>query len=139
MNELHTSRARIVLRANAVFSLVGGLVAVIAAGWLSDTAGIDHVIITRVGGVGLLLFAADVARMSTLAEGRLPMALLQTSIADASWVIATAIVLVVVDLTTAGVVGAIVIAAAVADFGLAQMWVRSKLVRTSAPVPAVAA
>ncbi len=135
MNETTVSRSRLVLRANAAFSTVGGLIAVVAAGWLSDVSGIDHVLVTRLGGVGLLLFAADVYRQSRLPEAKLPFALLQTSIADASWVIATVVVLALVDFTTWGVAGAIVIAIAVADFGATQLWLRSKLVGSG---PAVA-
>ena len=45
MNETTVSRSRLVLRANAAFSTIGGLVAVVAAGWLSDVSGIDHVTI----------------------------------------------------------------------------------------------
>ena len=131
-----TNRSRLVLRANAAFSTVGGLIAVVAAGWLSDVSGIDHVAITRLGGIGLLLFAADVFRQSRLPEHKLPFALLQTSIADASWVIATVVVLALVDFTAWGVAGAIVIAAAVADFGAMQLWLRSKLVgATDGAVP----
>ena len=126
-----TTRSRLVLRANAVFSTVGGLIAVVAAGWLSDVSGIDHVAVTRLGGIGLLLFAVDVFRQSRLPEHKLPFALLQTSIADASWVIATVVVLALVDFTGWGVAGAIVIAAAVADFGAVQLWLRSKLVGTA--------
>ena len=126
-----TTRSRLVLRANAVFSTVGGLIAVVAAGWLSDVSGIDHVALTRLGGIGLLLFAVDVFRQSRLPEHKLPFALLQTSIADASWVIATVVVLALVDFTGWGVAGAIVIAAAVADFGAVQLWLRSKLVGTA--------
>ena len=126
-----TNRSRLVLRANAVFSTVGGLIAVVAAGWLSDVSGIDHVAVTRLGGIGLLLFAVDVFRQSRLPEHKLPFALLQTSIADASWVIATVVVLALVDFTGWGVAGAIVIAAAVADFGAVQLWLRSKLVGTA--------
>ena len=99
-----------------------------AAGWLSDVSGIDHVAITRLGGIGLLLFAVDVFRQSRLPGHKLPFALLQTSIADASWVVATVAVLALVDFTGWGTAGAIAIAAAVADFGLAQLWLRSKLV-----------
>ena len=138
MNELTVSRSRLVLRANAAFSTIGGLIAVIGAGWLSDVSGIDHVLITRLGGVGLLLFAADVYRLSRLAERKLPYALLQTSIADGSWVIATVVVLTVVDLTTWGTIGAIVIAVAVADFGITQLWLRSRLTGPSAIAPAAA-
>lgn len=127
MNDLSIRRSRLVLRANAAFSTAGGLLAVIAASWLSDVSGIDHVLITRLGGVGLLLFAADVYRQSHLPEHRLPFALLQTSIADAAWVVATVVVLTVVDMTTWGAIGAVVIAVAVADFGITQLWLRSQL------------
>ena len=133
-----TTRSRLVLRANAVFSTVGGLIAVVAAGWLSDVSGIDHVALTRLGGIGLLLFAVDVFRQSRLPEHKLPFALLQTSIADASWVIATVVVLALVDFTGWGVAGAIVIAAAVADFGAVQLWLRSKLVGTADSATVVA-
>ncbi|MEM9464480.1 MAG: hypothetical protein AAGA90_03865 [Actinomycetota bacterium] len=139
MHHITVSRARLVLRTNAAFSVVSGLIAVAAAGWVSDVSGIDHVLLTRIGGVGLLLFAADVVRQSRLPESKLPFALLQTSIADASWVVATAIVLALVDLTGWGVAGAIVIAIAVADFGAAQLWLRAKLVRRPDPVTVVAA
>ena len=139
MNETTVSRSRLVLRANATFSTVSGLIAVLAAGWVSDASGIDHVALTRLGGVGLLLFAAEVFRQSRLPEQKLPFALLQTSIADASWVIATIVVLALVDFTTGGVVGAIVIAAAVADFGATQLWLRSKLVDAAVPAATIAA
>lgn len=128
MNELTISRSRLVLRANATFSIVTGTIALVAAGWVSDVSGIDHVLITRLAGLGLLLFAADVIRQSRLPAERLPAALLQTSIADASWVVATPVVLALVDPTTAGTVGAIVIAVAVADFAITQLWCRSALV-----------
>ena len=134
-----THRSRLVLRANAAFSTVGGLIALVAAGWLSDVSGIDHVVLTRLGGIGLLLFAADVYRQSRLPEHKLPFALLQTSIADASWVVATVVVLALVDFTGWGIAGAIAIAAAVADFGLAQLWLRSKLVGITGGAVAVAA
>ncbi len=131
MNELTISRSRLVMRANAAFSTLGGLIALVAAGWLSDASGIDHVVLTRLGGIGLLLFAADVYRQSRLPAAKLPFALLQTSIADATWVVATIVLLAVVDFTTAGVIGAIVLAVAVGDFGVTQLWLRSKLRGTS--------
>lgn len=138
MNERTVSRSRLVLRANAAFSTVGGLLAVVAAGWLSDVSGIDQVTLTRVGGAGLLLFAADVYRQSRLPESKLPLALLQTSAADISWVIATVVVLALVDFTSWGTWGAIVIAVAVADFGITQLWLRSQLVdRGTSTAPAL--
>lgn len=128
MHDSTTSRARLVLRANAATSAVTGAIAVVAAGWLSDVAGIDHVVITRLAGVGLLLFAAEAFRLSTLPAPKLPAGLLQTSIGDIAWVLATPVVIALVDLSRAGTIGAIVIAMGVADFAIAQLWLRSKLV-----------
>ena len=73
-------------------------------------------------------------RQSRLPADRLPFALLQTSIADASWVLATPVFLALVDVTTGGFVGAVVIAVAVADFGVTQLWLRSKLVEDRSPM-----
>ncbi|MEO0494294.1 MAG: hypothetical protein AAF081_12860 [Actinomycetota bacterium] len=128
MHDTTVHRARLILRANAIFSTVTGAIAVVAADWVSDSAGIDHVVLTRLVGVGLLLFAADLVRQARLPESKLPFALLQTSVADLGWVLATPVVIAVVDLTRAGTIGALAIAAVVLDIALAQLWVRSKLV-----------
>ncbi len=120
-------RSRLVLRANAAFSTVTGLIAVLAPRWVSEVSGIDPVWIVRLGGVGLLVFAADVVRQSLLADDRLGAALLQTSIADFGWVVATFALVPVVDFTQAGLIGAMIVAALVADFGVAQLWLRSRL------------
>lgn len=136
MHDITVSRARLALRANATFSTVTGVIGIVAAGWVSDRSGIEPAWIVRLVGVGLLLFAADLIRQSRLPEAKLPFALLQTSIADVGWIIATPIVIAVVDLTRGGTIGAIAIAAVVLDLALAQLWLRSKLVE---PQPMVAA
>lgn len=121
-----TTLLRYVLRLNAATSLVGGLIAALDAGWVSETLGIGNVAITRIVGIGLIVFAADVLFVSTrpapklLAETRL------VSAADASWVVATIIVLAAGVLSTTGVVTAAVLGLAVADFGVTQLWMRSK-------------
>lgn len=134
MHDITVSRARLALRVNAGFSTVTGLIAIIAAGWVSDRSGVDHTLIVRLVGVGLLVFAADLVRQSRLPAEKLPFALLQTSIADLGWIVATPIVIAIVDLTRAGTIGAIAIAAVVLDLAIAQMWVRSKLVEQHAAV-----
>ena len=136
MDDITVSRARLALRANATFSTVTGVIAVVAAGWVSDRSGLEPTWLVRVVGVGLLLFAADLVRQSRLPEAKLPFALLQTSIADVGWIVATPIVIAAVDLTRSGTIGAIAIAAVVLDLALAQLWLRSKLVE---PQPMVAA
>ena len=136
MHDITVSRARLALRANATFSTVTGVIAVVAAGWVSDRSGLEPTWLVRVVGVGLLLFAADLVRQSRLPEAKLPFALLQTSIADVGWIVATPIVIAAVDLTRSGTIGAIAIAAVVLDLALAQLWLRSKLVE---PQPMVAA
>ena len=55
-----TDRLRLVLRLNAATSAIGGVLAAVSAGWVSETLGIDQVLITRLIGIGLILFAADV-------------------------------------------------------------------------------
>ena len=138
MHDINVSRARLALRANATFSTITGLIGVVAAGWVSDRSGIEPTGLIRVVGVGLLLFAADLVRQSLLAEAKLPFALLQTSIADVGWIVATPVVIAIADLTRTGTIGAIVIAAVVLDLALAQMWVRSKLVAPAQPAVAAA-
>lgn len=135
MHDITVSRARLALRANATFSTVTGVIGIAAAGWVSERSGIEPTWIIRLVGVGLLVFAADLIRQSRLPEAKLPFALLQTSIADLGWIVATPVVIAVVDLTRAGTIGAIAIAAVVLDLALAQLWLRSKL---AAPQPMVA-
>lgn len=132
-------RLRLVLAANAVFSITGGLIALIAASWVSRELGIDHVAVTRILGAGLVLFGIDVAVLSRLAEDKLLPGSLVVSIADASWVVGTIAVVGTGVLTGAGNVVAIGVGLAVADFGASQYWLRSKATRPVAVATAVAA
>ncbi len=127
-NSPAVARLRTVLRLNAGFSAIGGLIALIAASWVSDGAGIDHVTLTRIVGAGLILFAIDVLLLARASEARLVRDSLLVSVADLSWVAASMVVLAVVDLTRAGVVGTVLVALVVADFAAAQLWFRSKAV-----------
>ena len=121
-----TPKLQLVLRANAAFSAAGGLLAVAAASFVSDKGGIDHVILTRLVGLGLLVFAIDVFMTSRTTGAKLRQGALLISIADITWVMASLIVIAAVDLTTAGVIVGLVQAAAVLDFGVTQYWLRSK-------------
>lgn len=124
------SRLRLVLAANATTSLLGGLIALAAGPWLSATLGIDHVAVTRLLGAGLVLFGVDVAVVSRGPKRRLLPGALLVSIADAVWVVATIVVVATGVLTTTGIVVAVVIGLAVADFGVAQVWLRAKATRS---------
>ena len=122
-----TDRLRLVLRLNAATSFAGGAIAALAGPWVSETLGIDHVLITRLVGVGLVLFAADVLFASTRSPAKLVSEARLISAADFAWVVATVVVLATGILTTAGVVVAIVVGLAVGDFGITQLWMRRKI------------
>ena len=121
-----SQRLRVVLRANAAFSLLGGIIALTTGPWVSERFGIDHVLITRLLGAGLVVFAADVAFVSRRSEPKLLAETALVSAADFMWVAATVVVLLAGILSTVGVVVASVIGLAVADFGVTQLWFRSK-------------
>lgn len=125
--ELPASRLRAVLVANSATSLVGGLVALVAAGWVTDTMGLGSVAVTRGVGMFLLLFAAAVGYAARNATGGLRPATLAISSADIAWVVATAGVVAAADLSTAGVVIAVVMAIGVADFAVVQLWMWRRL------------
>jgi hypothetical protein len=121
-----SDRLRLVLQANAAFSFVSGVVALVAGSWVSEQLGIDHVLITRLLGAGLIVFAGDVVFVSRRPELKLLTESALVSIADFTWVAGTAVVLLTGVLNTTGAVVATVIAVAVADFGTTQLWFRSK-------------
>lgn len=120
------NRLRLVLRLNATTSLAGGLIAAIAAGRVSETLGIDHVGITRIVGLGLIVFAADIAYLSTRPDPKLLTETRLVSAADGAWVVATIVVLAAQILTGTGVLVAVVLGLGVADFAITQLWMRSK-------------
>ena len=126
MSSTSADRLRLVLRANATFSLVGGVVALVAGSWLSEQLGIDHVVITRLLGAGLIIFAGDVLFVSRRPEPKLLTESALISTGDFIWVAATVVVLLTGILSTTGVIVATVVGLAVADFGASQLWFRSK-------------
>jgi hypothetical protein len=119
-------RLRRTLRANAAFSTAGGTTALVAGPWVSRTLGVDHVALTRVLGVGLLGFAVIVLATARADATRLLRDSLLVSLADALWVLGTAVVVMTGALTPTGDVVAVILAVAVADFGTAQYRFRSR-------------
>ena len=136
---LATNRLRLVLRANAASSIAGGATALIAGPWVSRVLGIDHVTVTRLLGVGLIGFALVVLGIAGSNERRLLRESLLVSAGDAGWVLGTIAVIATGVLTATGNIVAALVALAVADFGVTQLWFRARARRGSEHVHAVAA
>ena len=121
------------LYANASFSTLTGVVAVVAADSLADSFGVTRPWVFVVLGVGLLGFAAVVALATTWARRsadphrRLSSVALGVSLADAAWVFATLVVLPLAGMTAVGNIAAVVAALAVADFAVTQVRLRAGL------------
>jgi len=120
------ARLRIVLRANAATSIIGGLIALVAGSWVSRELGVDHIVLTRLLGAGLVIFALQVLIISRANERRLLTESLLVSVADAGWVAGSVVVMFSGVLSSTGNVVIGLIALAVADFGATQVWLRSK-------------
>ncbi len=120
------ARLRLVLKANAIFSFTSGAVALVAGSWISRELGIDDVVLTRLLGGGLILFAGAVMVISRLDEPRLRAESALVSIADFTWVIGTVVVLLTGWLNTTGNLVLAVVGLAVADFGATQLWYRAR-------------
>ncbi len=129
------SPLRGVLATNSVTSAAAGLAAAIAPATVGEVLGIVHDrgdLIVRVVGLGLILFAVEVAvtavrhREATIARDSLLI-----SAADLAWVISTIVVLATVDLSTTGRVIAAVMGVGVATFAALQLRLgRSSIDRT---------
>ena len=117
---------RSVLLANASSSAVAGVAGLVAAERLTESMGLGNPTAMRVVSVALLIFAARVAWVATTSH-RLAADALTISICDIIWVVATVVVVAVADLTTFGLVVAAISAIGVADFAIAQLWLRRKL------------
>jgi len=136
---LASNRLRLVLRANATTSAAGGAIALVAASWVSRELGIDHVVLTRVLGAGLVLFALQVLMISRASEPRLLTESLFVSAGDAAWVIGSIVVILTGVLSSTGNLVIGLVALGVADFGATQLWFRSKAVDSSPTLERVAA
>lgn len=133
------NRLRYTLRANAALSFTAGLTAAVFAPWVSETLGIDHVGLTRAVGIGLMVFAVDVVLIASRPAEQVRSWTRLVSAADAAWVAATVAVLAAGVLTTTGTVVAVVLGLAVADFGISQLWLRSRAGDECAPELVMAA
>jgi hypothetical protein len=108
-----------VLWINALFSTVSAIVLVAAAGGLSTLFGGASPWIFRGIGVGLLLFAVDIAvscRQPRIARGKA----LYFSLSDFGWVVGTAVLLIAVPLPAAAVAVVVAVGLAVLALGVAQ-------------------
>jgi hypothetical protein len=124
MRNSPTARLRFVLRVNAVSSLIAGIVGLAAAPWVSGRLGIDHVLLTRLISVGLIVFAIEVFLLARACEDRLLSGTALVSASDFVWVVGTVVVLATGVLSATGTVVAVILGLAVADFGAAQLWFR---------------
>lgn len=119
-------RLRAVMHANAFTSFAGGLVGLAGAPWISDELGFDQVALTRMVGIGLMLFAIGV---EIIARSRTDHAVTWSalvSVADFTWVAATIAVIATGALTTAGVMVAAAVGLVVLDYGVVQLWLRNE-------------
>ncbi len=119
-------RLRAVLLTNAATSFVGGAVGLVAASSLSDELGFDHVALTRIISIGLMVFALDVALLARGPAARAVPWSAYVSVADLTWVAGTVVLIASGTLTTAGVVVAAVLGVGVLDFGVLQLWLRGR-------------
>ena len=119
-------RLRMVLMINAATSFAGGAVGLATAPWLSDELGFDHVALTRILSIGLMVFALDVALLARMQAERTIGWSAAVSVGDFTWVVATIVLIASGTLTTAGVVVAVVLGLGVLDFGLLQLWFRGR-------------
>ena len=133
---MHETSLRQILIADVITSTTAGAVALLAGGWTAERLGVDAAGTVRVFGVGLLLFALDVA---LVAAGRLPRVSLRRgarliAAANAAWVVASFATLAVVGFSTTGRLIVVGQAVGVADFALLQLWFSRRQVPD--PVPA---
>lgn len=121
----------LVLEVNAATSLAAGAVGLAASRWSADRLGLDTTTWVRLVGAGLILFALALAAASRLRGPGLVRAAKLISAADAAWVAATVVVVAAGVLSGGGVAIALVMGLGVLDLGLAQLWLASRLARTS--------
>jgi hypothetical protein len=118
---------RLVLRANAAFSLLSGIVVVVAHREVDELLGLDLPLLVVAVGVGLVAFGVIVAGIAGSPPRQLRTSALAVSGADAAWVVGTVVVVAggVVDGGGAAVLG--VVGTLVAGFGTAQLVTRRRL------------
>lgn len=121
----------LVLAANATTSGLAGLLAVADSRWVADRIGLDGTGWIQAVGAGLLLFAGAVAAASRLRGRNLARSARAIAAADLAWVAASVAVVEAAELSTFGVVAALVMALGVLDFALVQLWLAARLARVT--------
>ena len=119
-------RLRAVLTANAFTSTVLGLIGVIAVDPVSELLGVEQVWLVRLVSVGLILFGIAVGLTARMSTERLTAGALPVSLADWSWVGATAVVIALGTFSTSGAVIMGLIGLGVADVAILQLVFRRR-------------
>jgi hypothetical protein len=109
-----------VLRVNAGFSALSGLILIVDAGMLAGLFGQVHPWIFRGVGIGLLLFAADILITCRLPEVPRHKAL-YFSFGDFGWVVGSALLLAAAPLPATAIALVVGVALVVLGFGILQM------------------
>jgi hypothetical protein len=130
------ARLRLVLRINAGFSALTGLIGLAAGGPVADFLGddpsadflgVDQVWLVRLIGLGLLGFAVAVAGVARLDYQRLAAGSRIISFNDFGWVLGTVAVVALGWLSTGGAVAMGLIAVVVLEFGVSQLLARRSM------------
>lgn len=117
--DTNEDRLRLVLRANAGFSLIGGLAAVAAGGALAEMLGVNVWLLGFIG-VALIIFSGDVWLVSRRSGPQMASLARLISMTDAVWVAATVVIIALGVLSTAGSVLTAIVGVIVADFAIMQ-------------------
>ena len=118
-------RLRARLRQNALFSAMGGVVAAAGCVPLADAMGVSQWWLVLAIGLGLLAFAGLVWVAAGRPTDKLAAESLEISLADASWVIGSVVVVALGVFTTFGAALMLGQAAVVAFFGTTQARLRT--------------
>ena len=111
---------RLILTANAIFSLLSGLGMAIFASDVSEWLGLTDLLIIQTVGIGVAIFSIHIA-ISARRTALKPLELKYFALMDMLWVIGSGVLLFVLPLPQAGfwlVIGAALI---VADFGILEI------------------
>lgn len=113
-------RLRTVLRVNAGTSLLSGLIMAAAPGMVDDVLDTGHPGWVRVVGIGLLLFAIDVAVASTIKRTSMLAATRMIIVGDIAWVLASVVTVLLGWYSGLGIVAVLAVAAMVDTFAVLQ-------------------
>lgn len=123
------STLRLVLRANALTSALGGVAMATASTAIDELLGTGHPGWVRVVGLALLPFAAFVAWLTTADRRQLSLHTPGIIVGDAGWVAASTATILLGWYSASGVIAVSVMAAAVGTFGTLQYVLLRRLSR----------